>query len=159
MEQNIFPKKIKIAIFLMIASGILPLGQFVYTIGIAKIELNQITSSQYNIFSLILANFGILLIPVLFIVFAYFLKKKKKWAWFAAMVLLLKEIVIGIQLIPLFLSGQIFQLLKEFQAIMLAPIFTFFIIDMIISVLIYILILISLIFLTLERKKYWQIAS
>jgi len=161
MEQNILPKKIKIAIFLMIASGVLlfgQFGQFVYAIGIVKTALNQISATQYNTFSFILDNLETLLIAILFILFAYFLKRRKKWAWFGAMVLLLKGIVGGIQLIPLFFSGQISQL-NELQAIIPALTFTFFIVSMIISVLIYILILISLIFLILERKNYWQIAS
>jgi len=163
MEQNILPKKIKIVIFLMLATGVLALIRFVFIIiSMAKIALNQINSSQYNIFSVILANFEILLVAILFLVFAYFLKKKKKWAWFAAMVLLLKEATAAIQSISFFFvnfSDEIFHLLKESQTAISTPISTFFIISIIISILIYILILISLIFLILERKKYWQIAS
>lgn len=156
MEQNILPKKIKIAIFLMLAAGILALIQFVFIISMAKIiVLDQINSSQYNIFSVILVNFEILLAAILFIVFAYFLKKKKKWAWFAAIAILLKETVAGIKSISLFFSVQMPQLMEYIPP----SISTLFLIITIISVLGYILILISLIFLILERKNYWKVAS
>lgn len=155
MEQNILPKKIKITIFLMLATGVLALIQFVLIISMAKILLEQTHSSQYNVFPVILANFEILLVAILFIVFAYFLKKKKKWSWFAAIVILLREIVAGIKSIPLFFSLQGVQVMKYIPP----SISTLFLIITIISVLAYILILISLILLILERKNYWQVAS
>ena len=118
----------------------------------AKILLDQTHSSQYNVFSVILANFETLLVAILFIVFAYFLKKKKKWAWFAAIVILLREIVAGVKSIPLFFSAQAAQLMEYIPP----SISTLFLIVTITSVLGYILILISLAFLILERKNYWQ---
>jgi len=154
MDQNILPKKIKIAIFLMLATGVLAFIQFVLIISMAKMLLNQTHSSQYNVFSVILANFEILLVAILFIVFAYFLKKRKKWAWFAAIVILLREIVNGIKSIPLFFSPQGFGFMKYIPP----SVSTLFLIITIISVLGYILILISLILLILERKNYWQVA-
>lgn len=158
MEQNILPKKIKIAIFFMLAIGLLAFVQFIFIISMIKMGLSQIDYPQYSIFSVILKNLEILIVAILFIVFAYFLKKRKKWAWIAAMVILLKETIVIIKSVPLLFSLQISQLeyLTEYLPL---PIFTFFIISTIISALGYILVLVALILLISERKNYWQIAS
>lgn len=161
MEQDIFPKKIKLVTLLMIVSGALIFCEFILITWLFKMELSQMGGSQYNISWFVLTNFDTLLIAGLFILFAYFLLKNKKWAWFAAMVLLLKEAVGGIaSILSLFtiFSDQI-SYLKELQATMSVPIFTFSIVTTIISFLIYILVLISLIFLIKYRKNYWQISS
>ncbi len=161
MEQDIFPKKIRLVALFMAVSGILLLCEFIFITWLFKMQLSQMGGSQYNISWFILTNFDTLLIAGLFILFAYFLLKSKKWAWFAAIVLLLKEFVAGIGSIPsLFtiFSGQI-SYLKELQATMPASIFNFSIVATIISLLIYILVLISLIFLIKYRKNYWQISS
>lgn len=158
MEQNILPKKIKIAAFLMLATGILVLVQFVFIIAITKIAWSQMDASQYSIFSVILTNLEKLVIGILFIVFAYFLKKRKKWAWFATMVILLKEAVAGIKsALLLFYMLQTMEsqlVLLEYLSPLLLPLF---LVVIIISVLGYVLILISLIFLISERKNYWHI--
>jgi len=158
MEQTILPKKIKIAIFFMLAIGALTLHQFVFIINITKIRLSQIAYSQYGIFSVILKNLEILLVAILFIVFAYFLKKRKKWAWIAAMVILLKETVASIKAVPLLFSVQLPHLGYLMEH--LPPLISIFLlITMIASLFSYILILVALILLISERKKYWQIAS
>ena len=161
MEQDVFPKKIKLVALLMIASGILLLCEFIFITWLFKMELSQMGGSQYNISWFILTNFDTLLIAALFILFALFLLKNKKWAWFAAMVLLLKEAVGGISsILSLFtiFSNQM-SYLKELQDAIPAPIFTFSIVATIISILIYILVLISLVFLIKYRKNYLQISS
>ena len=161
MVQDIFPKKIKLVSLFMMVSGILLFCEFILITWLFKAQLSQMGSGQYNIFWFVFTNFDTLLIAALFILFAIFLLKNKKWAWFAAIVLLLKEVVAGINSIPsLFtiFSGQI-SYLKELQATMSAPIFTFSIIATIISILVYILLLISLIFLIKYRKDYWQVTQ
>lgn len=153
MEQNILPKKIKIAIFLMLIIGVLTLIQFIFLIGITI----QLEYPQYSISFTILKSLEILLLGILFIVFACFLKKKKKWAWFAAMVILLKEIVAGIKVTPLLFTAQTE---LEYLMVYLPPLIsTFSLITRGIVLLGYIFVLISLIFLISERKNYWQIAS
>jgi len=160
MEQDIFPKKIKLVTLLMIVSGALLFCEFILITWLFKMELSQMGGSQYNISWFVLTNFDTLLIAVLFILFAYFLLKNKKWAWFTAMVLLLKEAVGGItSILSLFTISDQISYLKELQATMSVPIFTFSIVATIISILIYILVLISLIFLIKYRKNYWQISS
>lgn len=161
MEQDILPKKIRLIALFMTVSGILLLCEFILSTWLFKALLSQMGDSQYNISWFILTNFNTLLIAGLFILFAYFLLKRKKWAWFAAMVLSLKEFVAGIGSIPsLFtiFSGQI-SYLKELQTAIPASIFNFSIVVTIISLLIYILVLILLIFLIKYRKNYWQISS
>jgi len=158
MEKNVLPKKIKIAIFLMLAIGILAFVQFIFMISMIKMGLSQIDYPQYSILTVILKNLEILLVAILFIVFAYFLKKRKKWAWFAAMVILLKETVAGIKAIPLLFSVQLPHLGYLMEH--LPPLISIFLlIAMIASLFSYILVLLSLIILISERKKYWQIAS
>lgn len=161
MEQDVFHKRIKLVALLMIVSGILFLCEFIFITWLFKAQLSQIGSSQYNISWFFLTNFDTLLIATLFILFALFLLKNKKWAWFAAIVLLLKEVVAGIASIPLFFTSFSDQIsfLKELQATTSVPIFTSSIVATIISILIYVLVLISLIFLIKYRKNYWQISS
>jgi hypothetical protein len=144
----------------MIVSGILLFCEFILIALLFKTQLNQTVSSQYNISWFVLANSETLLIAGLLILFAYFLLKNKKWAWFAAMVLLLKEVVAGINSIPLLFSfSDQISFLKELQVTTSVPIFTFSIVATIISILIYVSVLISLIFLIKYRKDYWQIVS
>jgi len=160
MGQNVFPKKIKLATLLMIASGILLFCEFILITWLFKTELAQMDSGQYNILWFVLTKLDTILVATLFVLFAHFLLKNKKWAWFAAMVLLLKEVVAGITSIPLLFSfSDQISFLKELQVTTSVPIFTFFIVATIISVLSFILILMSLIFLVKYRKNYWQIAS
>lgn len=160
MEQDIFPKKIRLVALLMIVSGVLLFCGFILITWLFKMELSQMGGSQYNISWFILTNFNTLLIAALFILFAYFLLKNKKWAWFASMVLLLKETVSGIFSIPsLFAISDQISYLKELQTNMAVPIFNFSIVTTIISFLIYISVLISLIFLIKYRKNYWRISS
>jgi hypothetical protein len=164
MEQEVFPKKIKLVALFMIVIGIFLLGKFIFITWLFKTQLSQMDGSQYNISWFVLTKFDTLLIAALFILFALFLLKNKKWAWFAAMVLLLKEAVGGISSLSFFtiFSDQILYLkefLKELQATIAAPIFTFSIVAIIISILIYVLILISLVFLIKYRKNYLQISS
>lgn len=98
------------------------------------------------------------LAAILFILSALFIVKGKKWAWFAAIVLLLKEVVVGIQasflVFPDFLNQ-----LSRFSEILPAQVTFFFITSLISSVIIYIFVIISLIFLFQERKNFWLIAS
>ena len=158
MEQNILPKKIKISVILMLATGFLALIQFVFIVAITTMAWSQTDVAHSSILSIILTNLEILVVAILFIVFAYFLKKRKRWAWFAAMVILLKGIVAGIKVVPLLFSIQIPEL-EYLMEYLPPPISTLFLIATIISILGYILILISFIFLISERKNYWQIAS
>lgn len=160
MDQNILPKRIKIVANLMIISGVLIFCEFVYTLWAM---FSHINFAEYNIISFILANLLLndtLLVAILFILFAYFLKKKKKWAWFAAVVLLLRETVGGIySLFSYFpnLSTLIAQW-KMFQEIIPIPLYIFIALQ-IISIVVFVFVSLSLIFLILDRKKYWQIAS
>lgn len=148
----------------MTITGILIILQliFVFVSTITQVSLmgyaldkNSILIGLINI----LFNYT-LFVAVLFILFSIFLRKRKKWAWVAAIVLLSREVIIGIEFIFVFFinfSGQI-SYLKDVQATIPTSIFTLLIIATIISVLIYILVLISLIFLIKDRKNYWQLA-
>jgi len=142
----------------MTTTGILLLGQFIYAILVFRIEWSKIISSQYNIFSFILNNLDSLLIPILFISFVYFLKKRKKWAWFAAIVLLLKETIGGIHSLFLYLPNLPSLITQWEQEMIPLPLYSFITLQ-IISIIVFIFVLLSLIFLILDRKKYWQISS
>ena len=154
MKQNILSRKIKVTVLFVATSGLLLLGQFICALSAIKIATSRISLPQHNVSLFVLNNFETLLFVALFIVFAYFLKKKKKWAWFATMVLLLKEIVDAIRSIPLFFFGTSY--LEKLSTVP-KPLFNLSIISILISVLFYISILISLVLLILERKEYLQI--
>jgi len=162
MDQIILPKKIKIAVWLMAITGILIFFQFIFTFSLAIYSTGGIKGiSASTILTGIIFNYS-LLAAILFVLFAYFITKSKKWAWFAAIVLLLKEIVAGINVLFLFFfnfSNQINQFV-ELKTVMPPEIFILLIISIILfSVILYTFALISLIFLFQERKNYWQIAS
>lgn len=158
MEQNIFIKKINLITFFMIASGFLLFYEFVLSFWLFEIMSSQINYNQYSIIWFVFVNLNVLLISILFIVFAYFIRKRKKWAWFAAIVLLLREVVAGIYAIPLLFTGfsDLISYFKELQVATSAPILTFSIIMLIISILIYVLVLISLIFLIKYRRIFLE---
>jgi hypothetical protein len=161
MDQITLPKKIKIAARLMVITGILIFCQFIFTLSLAIYSSGGIKGIGVStILTGIIFNYS-LLAAILFILFAYFIAKSKKWAWFAAIVLLLKEIVAGINILFLFFfnfSNQIDQF-AELKTLMPSGIFVLLIISVIFSVILYIFTLISLIFLFQERENYWQIAS
>ena len=164
MEQDTLSLRTKIVAKFMTITGILIILQsiFVFVDIIIEASLTGYTLDKNSIFIgliNILFNYTFF-VAVLFILFSIFLRKRKKWAWVAAIVLLSKEVIIGIEFIFVFFinfSGQI-SYLKELQATIPTSILTLLIIATIISVLIYILVSISLIFLIKDRKNYWQFA-
>ncbi len=156
MSQDKLPKRTGAAILLMMVSGVLLFCNTNYvfwrileqTNSISRIPISTVVSN------LILSNESAFLIPILFILFAYFLKRRKKWAWFAALVLLSKEVVIGIySLLYIVLTPSY---LSSLQNIMPGHTLA---ISTALSAIYFIFVLLSSIFLILDKKEYWQISS
>ena len=141
MKQNTVLKTNNTAVVLMIINGVLVLIQLIYG-GIV-----MFFSQHISIFLFILYKAEALLIAFLFILFAYFLKRGKKWAWIASLILLLKEIVVGIRSMPTFL-GWISQIRNYPEYVKINMLLK---INIVSFVTIYILILTTLILLFLEK--------
>lgn len=141
----------------MAITGVLIFFQFTFMLYLAFYSDGRTGEiSVLSILTEIIFNYSFLA-AILFVLFAFFIIKGKKWAWFAAIVLLLKEVVAGVKILFLFFFN--FLQFAELKTIMPAGIFVLFIISVIFFVILYIFVLISLIFLFQERKNYWQIAS
>ncbi|RLC46094.1 MAG: hypothetical protein DRH70_06200 [Candidatus Coatesbacteria bacterium] len=99
MTKDNFSKEIRTATGLMVVTGIYLLSLFFYTSWklLQYATFDKVGWQNFSVF--LILNNRALVIPVLFILFAYFIRKRKKWAWIASVILLLSNIIFDVSLL------------------------------------------------------------